>query len=66
MLILFFHLNDKVDSGYFHIKIRSPLCDIFGVPLTYETHMCLWLLVKTQIVEWDFKVILRMRMQYHA
>ena len=28
--------------------------------------MCLWLLVKTQIVEWDFKVILRMRMKYHA
>ena len=25
-----------------------------------------WLLVKMQIVEWDFKVILSMRMQYHA
>ena len=32
-------------------QIRSLLCDIFGVPLTYETHMCLGLLVKMQIVE---------------
>ena len=40
--------------------------DIFGVPVTYETHIFFWILVKMQIVEWDFKVILSMRMQFHA
>ena len=35
-------------------SITEPIiCDIFGVLFTYETHICLWLLVKMQIVGGD-------------
>ena len=46
--------------------LKEPTCEIFGVPVTYETHIFLWLLVKLQIVEWDCKLILSMILHPHA
>ena len=45
------NLISSVQGAYMGDSIREPICDIFGVPFTYETRIFLWLLVKMQIVE---------------